>query len=90
MLTRKALAQIMLPASAVLAALALQLTLGISMVLKGFPLELATAHTAGAALLLLSVLALLRSLSAVGVPARARQDLRSELGTSPLPTGGRQ
>jgi len=48
---------------AVLAALALQLTLGISMVLRAFPLGLATAHTAGAALLLLAVLALLRSLS---------------------------
>ena len=34
-------------AGAVLAALALQLTIGISMVLKGFPLWLATAHTAG-------------------------------------------
>jgi len=46
---------------AVLGALLLQLTIGISMVLRGFPLQLATAHTAGAALLLLSVLALLRS-----------------------------
>ncbi|HET7755839.1 MAG TPA: COX15/CtaA family protein, partial [Steroidobacteraceae bacterium] len=52
-----------LRAWAVLAALLLQLILGISMVLKGFPLWLATAHTAGAALLLLAVLALLRSLS---------------------------
>jgi heme A synthase len=33
-------------------------------VLKGFPLWLATAHTAGAALLLLAVLALVRYLSA--------------------------
>ncbi len=49
---------------AVLGALALQLLLGISMVLKAFPLWLATAHTAGAALLLLATLALLRSLSA--------------------------
>jgi heme a synthase len=49
---------------AVLAALALQLAIGISMVLRGFPLWLATAHTAGAALLLLATLALLRSLSA--------------------------
>src|SRR5580658_574715 len=49
---------------AVLAALALQLLIGISMVVKGFPLWLATAHTAGAALLLLATLALLRSLSA--------------------------
>jgi cytochrome c oxidase assembly protein subunit 15 len=47
----------------VLAALALQLSIGVSMVLRGFPLALATAHTAGAALLLLATLALLRSLS---------------------------
>jgi cytochrome c oxidase assembly protein subunit 15 len=46
---------------AVLAALALQLAIGISMVLKTFPLWLATAHTAGAALLLLAALALLRA-----------------------------
>jgi cytochrome c oxidase assembly protein subunit 15 len=52
-----------LRAWAVLGALLLQLILGVSMVLKGFPLWLATAHTAGAALLLLAVLALLRSLS---------------------------
>ena len=40
-----------LPAAyAVLGALALQLTIGISMVLKTFPLLLTTAHTAGAAL----------------------------------------
>jgi cytochrome c oxidase assembly protein subunit 15 len=51
-------------ALALLAALALQLCIGIAMVLKGFPLWLATAHTAGAALLLLATLALLRSLSA--------------------------
>jgi len=62
-----------LPAAMVLAALALQLTLGISMVLRGFPLELATAHTAGAALLLLSVLALLRGLQSAA-PA-IRRDL---------------
>jgi cytochrome c oxidase assembly protein subunit 15 len=46
----------------VLLALALQLTIGISMVVKGFPLWLATAHNAGAALLLLSTLALNRSM----------------------------
>jgi heme a synthase len=50
-------------ALAVLAALGLQLTLGTSMVLRAFPLWLATAHTAGAALLLLATLVLLRSLS---------------------------
>jgi cytochrome c oxidase assembly protein subunit 15 len=48
---------------AVLGALALQLTIGITMVLKTFPLWLATAHTAGAALLLLATLALLRTLT---------------------------
>jgi len=56
-------------AYAVLAALILQLTIGITMVLRGFPLSLATAHTAGAALLLLSVLALLRG---AGATARHR------------------
>jgi cytochrome c oxidase assembly protein subunit 15 len=45
-----------------LGALALQLTIGISMVMRGFPLWLATAHNAGAALLLLSALALNRAL----------------------------
>jgi heme a synthase len=49
---------------AVLGALALQLFIGMSMVLKSFPLWLATAHTAGAAVLLLATLALLRALSA--------------------------
>jgi len=50
-------------AGLVLGALGLQLAIGISMVLKGFPLWLATAHTAGAALLLLATLALLRALT---------------------------
>ena len=49
-------------ALAVLAALALQLAIGVTMVLKGFPLWLATAHNAGAALLLLAVVALNRAL----------------------------
>ena len=44
-----------------LAALALQLAIAVSMVLETFPLLLATAHTAGAALLLLATLALVRS-----------------------------
>jgi heme a synthase len=47
----------------VLVALALQLVIGVSMVVKSFPLWLATSHTAGAALLLLTTLALLRRLS---------------------------
>jgi cytochrome c oxidase assembly protein subunit 15 len=63
-ITRKVLARFAVAAYCVLAALALQLTIGISMVLHGFPLVLATAHTAGAALLLLSVLALLRGVGA--------------------------
>jgi cytochrome c oxidase assembly protein subunit 15 len=49
-------------ATAVLLLLALQWTIGGSMVLRGFPLWLATAHNAGAALLLLAALALNRSL----------------------------
>lgn len=42
----------------VIAALGLQLAIGISMVLRTFPLWLTTAHTAGAALLLMAMLAL--------------------------------
>jgi cytochrome c oxidase assembly protein subunit 15 len=49
-------------AVAVLLALVLQLTIGITMVVRGFPLWLATAHNAGAALLLLATLALNRAL----------------------------
>lgn len=45
-------------AIAVLVALVLQLSIGITMVLRGFPLWLATAHNAGAALLLMATLAL--------------------------------
>lgn len=47
-------------AIAVLLALALQLTIGVTMVQQAFPLSLATAHNAGAALLLLAALALYR------------------------------
>jgi cytochrome c oxidase assembly protein subunit 15 len=58
------LSNLRLRAGAVLGALGLQLLIGISMVIKGFPLWLATLHTAGAATLLLCVLALLQSLHA--------------------------
>jgi cytochrome c oxidase assembly protein subunit 15 len=57
----------------VLGALGLQLAIGISMVLATFPLWLTTAHTAGAALLLMALLGLvsklrtLRAVRAVGV-----------------------
>ena len=57
---RKNLPNATAAAYAVLGALALQLTIGISMVLKTFPLRLTTAHTAGAALLLLASLTLVR------------------------------
>jgi cytochrome c oxidase assembly protein subunit 15 len=57
-LRERALVRARLAAIAVLVALALQLTIGISMVVKGFPLWLATAHNGGAALLLLATLAL--------------------------------
>jgi heme a synthase len=51
-----------LAALGVLGALALQIGIGISMVLMTFPLSLATLHNAGAALLVISVVALLRYL----------------------------
>ncbi len=63
-LRRRGLAAARPRAGFVLAALVLQLVIGVSMVVRGFPLWLATAHTAGAALLLLATLALLRALSA--------------------------
>jgi len=59
---QRALARPRLVAWLVLAAIAVQLAIGISMVLRGFPLWLATAHNAGAALTLLTVLALVHSL----------------------------
>jgi cytochrome c oxidase assembly protein subunit 15 len=49
-------------AIALLAALGLQLAIGIATVVRGFPLAWATAHNAGAALLLLSVVAVMRFL----------------------------
>ena len=66
---RASLTSVAPAAYAVLIALVAQLTIGITMVLRGFPLGLATAHTAGAALLLLSVLALVRG---AGAAARNR------------------
>ncbi|MGH8295003.1 MAG: COX15/CtaA family protein [Steroidobacteraceae bacterium] len=57
-ISRRALAPARTRAYLVLAALGLQLAIGISMVLKAFPLWLTDAHTAGAALLLMAILAL--------------------------------
>ena len=52
----------------VLAALVLQITIATAMVLKTFPLTLAAAHNAGAALLLIGIIALTRSLRPVHMP----------------------
>lgn len=60
--SRRAMLEARLYAYALLAALILQLAIGISMVLKSFPLGLTTAHTAGAALLLMATLALVYKL----------------------------
>jgi heme A synthase len=49
---------------AVLAFLGLQLVIAVSMVERGFPLWLGTAHNAGAALLLLATVTLYETLSA--------------------------
>jgi cytochrome c oxidase assembly protein subunit 15 len=49
-------------AGLVLVALMMQLIIGVSMVLRGFPLWLATAHSAGAAFLLMATVALNRAL----------------------------
>jgi cytochrome c oxidase assembly protein subunit 15 len=55
-----------LAALGVLGALVLQIAIGISMVLMRFPLSLATLHNAGAALLVVSLVALLRFLKPLG------------------------
>ena len=64
-ISRRSLASARATAYLVLAALGLQLALGISMVLTTFPLWLTTAHTAGAALLLMAILALTARLHAL-------------------------
>ncbi|MGH8297807.1 MAG: COX15/CtaA family protein [Steroidobacteraceae bacterium] len=64
-ISRRSLAGARTRAYLVLAALGLQLAIGISMVLKTFPLWLTTAHTAGAALLLMAILALTAKLHAM-------------------------
>ncbi len=49
-------------ALAVIAALAAQISIGVFMVLRAFPLELAAAHNAGAALLVAATVLLNRKL----------------------------
>ncbi len=73
-ISRRSLAAARPYAYAVLAALALQLAIGITMVLESFPLLITTAHTGGAAVLLIALLALvhkLRSLRRVGLQVGA-------------------
>ncbi|MGH8290506.1 MAG: COX15/CtaA family protein [Steroidobacteraceae bacterium] len=62
---RRSLGAARMRAYLVLAALGLQLAIGVSMVLTTFPLWLTTAHTAGAALLLMAILALTARLHAL-------------------------
>jgi heme a synthase len=64
-ISRRSLAAARTRAYLLLAALGLQLAIGISMVLRAFPLWLTTAHTAGAALLLMAILALTARLQAM-------------------------
>ena len=71
-ISRRSLAAARPYAYAVLAALVLQLAIGITMVLESFPLLITTAHTGGAAVLLIALLALvhkLRSLRRSGLPS---------------------
>ncbi|HEU5468472.1 MAG TPA: COX15/CtaA family protein [Steroidobacteraceae bacterium] len=63
-------------ACAVGVALVIQLAIGMNLVLKGWPLSLGTAHNAGAALLMLAAVALLRSLSPRSEVGRYRPTLR--------------
>ena len=49
-------------AAAVMAALLVQLTIGANLIWQGWPLWLGTAHNAGAALIVLAMVALLRAL----------------------------
>jgi len=55
--------RVRLAAGALLAAIALQWLIGMNLIWQGFPLWLGTAHNAGAALVLLSTLALVRALN---------------------------
>ena len=61
-LRRARAGKLRIAAVVLLGALALQLAIGITTVVRGFPLAWATAHNAGAALLLLSVVAVIRFL----------------------------
>ncbi len=60
--------RVQLAAGAVAAALVLQLLIGMNLVWQGFPRWLGTSHNAGAALLLLATVSLVRYLRPVGEP----------------------
>ena len=57
-------------------AVVLQLLIGMNLIWKGWPLSLGTAHNAGAALLVLATVALLRALSPRSEVGRYRPSLR--------------
>ena len=63
-------------ATAVGIAVALQVSIGINLVLQGWPMWLGTAHNAGAVLVVLSTVALLRCLSPRSEVGRYRPGLR--------------
>lgn len=63
-------------ATAVAIALVIQLSIGMNLIWKGWPLSLGTAHNAGAALLVLATVALLRYLSPRSEVGRYRPSLR--------------
>jgi heme A synthase len=61
-----------LAAVAVVGALVLQWLIGMNLIWQGFPLWLGTSHNAGAAILLLATLTLIRYLWPARLPAAAR------------------
>ncbi|HEX9707993.1 MAG TPA: COX15/CtaA family protein [Steroidobacteraceae bacterium] len=63
-------------ATAVAVALVIQLSIGMNLIWKGWPLSLGTAHNAGAALLVLATVALLRYLSPRSEVGRYRPSFR--------------
>ena len=63
-------------ATAVATALVIQLSIGMNLIWKGWPLSLGTAHNAGAAFLVLATIALLRYLSPRSEVGRYRPSLR--------------
>ncbi len=63
-------------AIAVAIAVVIQMAIGMNLIWKGWPLSLGTAHNAGAALLVLATIALLRTLSPRSEVGRFRPSLR--------------